>query len=171
MTKKQPYEVLQSYRGFELRKYPAGFQIETKVEGEFVRAGNLGFSPLVRFISGANSKGASMAMTAPVIQESVGENLHLVRFVLPSGMKSEQIPQSVDGRVQVIEVAEHLACAKRFSGSWSSQRFEEKGEQLISEMLTEGLEPEGSLYSARFDPPWKPGFLKHNEVLMRVRKK
>lgn len=171
MTEKQPYQVLQSYPGFELRRYPAGFQIETEVEGDFVRAGNLGFSPLVRFISGANTKGASIAMTAPVIQESIGESLHRVRFVLPSSMKPGQIPQAVDSRVRVIEVAEHLACAKRFSGPWSSQRFEEKGEQLISEMLTEGLEPEGSLYSARFDPPWKPGFLKRNEVLMRVRKK
>jgi hypothetical protein len=171
MTEQQPYEVLKRYPGFELRRYPAGFQIETEVEGEFVRAGNLGFGPLVRFISGANSKAASISMTAPVIQEGVGENRHLVRFVLPSGIKPEQIPQPVDGRVQVIAVAEHLACAKRFSGSWSSQRFEEKGEQLISEMLTEGLEPEGSLYSARFDPPWKPGFLKRNEVLVRVRKK
>jgi len=171
MTEIQPYRVLRKYPGFELRKYPAGFQIETKVEGEFLRAGNLGFGPLVRFISGANSKRASIAMTAPVIQESLSESVHLVRFVLPKGIDKDQIPKAVDGQVSVIAVPEHLACVKRFSGSWSKEKFEQKSKELVSEMLTESLEPEGSFYSARYDPPWKPGFLKRNEVLIRVRKK
>jgi hypothetical protein len=36
-------------------------------------------------------------------------------------------------------------------------------------LLTSGLETVGNLYFARFDPPWKPGFLKRNEVLIRVK--
>jgi hypothetical protein len=93
----------------------------------------------------------------------------MVRFVLPEEMKSSDVPASVDPRVKVIEVPGHLAAAKRFSGSWSPARFDLEGQKLISELLSSGLETVGSLYFARFDPPWKPGFLKRNEVLIRVK--
>lgn len=169
MTEIQPYEVLAKYPNFELRRYPAGVQIETVAKGDFVRAGNLGFGPLVRFISGNNKANRSIAMTAPVIQESAGPSTHMVRFVLPKGLKVTEVPASLDPSVKIIEVPEHIAAVKRFSGSWDQEKFEEEGRKLVSEVLTSGLEPMGSLYFARFDPPWKPGFLKRNEVLIRVK--
>jgi hypothetical protein len=169
MTQQQPYTVLSQHKGFELRKYPAGIQIETTVGGDFVDAGNRGFRPLVNFISGNNKARQSIAMTAPVIQESAGANRHMVRFVMPEEMKSGDVPASLDSSVKVIEVPEHLAAAKRFSGSWNQDKFLLEGEKLVSETLSSGLETVGSLYFARFDPPWKPGFLKRNEVLIRVK--
>jgi len=169
MTQQQPYQVLSKHQGYELRKYPAGVQIETTVGGDFVRAGNLGFGPLIRFISGNNKKGQSIAMTAPVIQESTGKNRHVVRFVLPEGMSACDVPASLDPSVKIIEVPEHTAAVKRFSGSWNQERFDREGETLVSDLLSSGLETVGSLYFARFDPPWKPGFLKRNEVLIRVK--
>jgi hypothetical protein len=169
MTEIQPYEVLAKYPSFELRRYPAGVQIETVAKGDFVRAGNLGFGPLVRFISGNNKANRSIPMTAPVIQESAGLGTHMVRFVLPEDLKAAEVPESLDRSVKVIEVPDHTAAARRFSGSWDQAKFEEEGRKLVSEVLTSGLETIGSLYFARFDPPWKPGFLKRNEVLIRVK--
>jgi hypothetical protein len=169
MTQQQPYTVLSQHKGFELRKYPAGMQIETTVGGDFVSAGNRGFRPLVQFISGNNKARQAIAMTAPVIQESAGGSKHMVRFVMPEEMESGDVPASLDSSVKVIEVPEHLAAAKRFSGSWTQDRFDLEGKKLISELLSSGLETVGSLYFARFDPPWKPGFLKRNEVLIRVK--
>jgi hypothetical protein len=32
-----------------------------------------------------------------------------------------------------------------------------------------GLEPIGSVYWARFDPPYKPAFLRRNEALIRIK--
>ncbi len=88
---------------------------------------------------------------------------------MPEEMESGDVPASLDSSVKVIEVPEHLAAAKRFSGSWNQERFDLEGKKLISELLSSGLETVGSLYFARFDPPWKPGFLKRNEVLIRVK--
>ena len=169
MTQQQPYTVLAQHKGFELRKYPAGIQIETTVGGDFIDAGNLGFRPLVQYISGNNSARKSIAMTAPVIQESASASKHMVRFVLPEDMKPSDVPGANSSNVKVIQVPEHLAAAKRFSGSWNQDKFDLEGQKLISELLSSGLETEGSLYFARFDPPWKPGFLKRNEVLIRVK--
>jgi hypothetical protein len=93
----------------------------------------------------------------------------MVRFVLPEDMNSSDVPAAMDSSVKVIEVPEHLAAAKRFSGSWNQDKFDLEGQKLVSELLSSGLETVGSLYFARFDPPWKPGFLKRNEVLIRVK--
>lgn len=169
MTQQQPYTVLAQHKGFELRKYPAGIQIETTVGGDFINAGNLGFRPLVQYISGNNSARQSIAMTAPVIQESASAFKHMVRFVLPEDMKPSDVPGANSSNVKVIQVPEHLAAAKRFSGSWNQDKFDLEGQKLISELLSSGLETVGNLYFARFDPPWKPGFLKRNEVLIRVK--
>jgi hypothetical protein len=93
----------------------------------------------------------------------------MVRFVLPEGMSAGDVPASLDPSVKIIEVPEHTAAVKMFSGSWNQERFDREGETLVSDLLSSGLETLGSLYFARFDPPWKPGFLKRNEVLIRVK--
>lgn len=170
MTERQPYELIQSYPGFELRHYPSGIQIETLVGGDFLSAGNRGFGPLVNFISGFNQRRQRIAMTAPVIQQTLTGNKHSVRFVLPKDMDLSNTPKAADPRVKIIEVPEHFAAARVFSGSWNEQRFMQQGEALVSALLTERLEPIGSVYFSRFDPPWKPGFLKRNEVLIQVKR-
>lgn len=169
MTEKQPYKVLESFPDFELRHYPKGMQIETKVSGDFLSAGNLGFGPLVRFISGNNGERQQIAMTAPVIQQPLGLEVHSIRFVLPAEFDAETTPNSVDSNVSTIEVPEHLAAARSFSGSWSKERFDQEGQRLLNAVQAQNLETTGTLYFSRFDPPWKPGFLKRNEVLIRIK--
>jgi hypothetical protein len=93
----------------------------------------------------------------------------MVRFVLPENMKAGDVPASLDSSVKIIEVPAHTAAVKRFSGSWDQDRFDTEGAELVRELLSSGLQTVGSLYFARFDPPWKPGFLKRNEVLIRVK--
>jgi hypothetical protein len=170
MTEKQPYKVLNSYPELELRDYPAGMQIETEVTGDFINAGSMGFRPLVNFISGNNKARQPIAMTAPVIQESVTTDRHKVRFVMPKEMDESSTPSPADSSVSVVSVPAHLAAARKFGGSWSKDKFEKEGTKLLEAVAKAGLVPEGNLYWSRFDPPWKPGFLKHNEVLIRVKK-
>jgi hypothetical protein len=170
MTEKQPYSVLERFAEMELRDYPAGMQIETEVNGDFINAGSMGFRPLVNFISGNNKAGQAIAMTAPVIQESVTTSRHKVRFVMPEGMDPSTTPAPADSKVVAIEVPAHMAAVRKFGGSWNKEKFEKEGAKLLEEVTKAGLVTQGNLYWSRFDPPWKPGFLKHNEVLIRVEK-
>lgn len=169
MTERAPFELIKDYGDFELRKYPTLMQIETQVTGDFLSAGNRGFQPLVRFIGGFNQKRQSIAMTAPVIQEPLAKDNHLVRFVLPAKMDKSMAPGAMDSSVKVIEVKEHLSAVRKFSGSWNQERFQKEGEKLLSSVAEAGLVSEGNLYWSRFDPPWKPGFLKQNEVAIRIK--
>ena len=131
-------------------------------------AGNIAFSPLVRYISGNNTSGERMAMTAPVIQETAQNNRHTVSFVLPAGMDPASVPVPRDARVRTTPVGTHLAAVRKFGGGWNEKRFNENGEALVAAVRGAGLQTEGDVYYARFDPPWKPGFLKKNEALIRL---
>lgn len=169
MTLQQPYQVLKRFEDFELRHYPASLQIETKVSGDFLSAGNRGFRPLVGFISGENQTRQKIAMTAPVIQEPQVDATHLVRFVLPDGFSENSVPMPLSEKVKVLSVHEHLAAVRKFGGTWNEFRFRHEADLLMESIRREGLEPIGELYWSRFDPPWKPGFLKRNEVAIRIK--
>jgi len=168
MTEQQPYNVLKNYDGFELRSYPRHVLVQVTVRGSFISAGSIGFGPLIRYISGGNKSGQKIAMTAPVVQSSHDPETHVVSFVLPAGMQLSDVPIPADARVSVAEQPEQLVAAKRFSGGWNQDRYIAESEALLSAVKQAGLTTLGSVYSARYDPPWKPGFLKRNEALVQV---
>ena len=70
VTEQQPYEVVQSYPTFELRRYPPHLEAEVSVHGSFEEAGNRAFRSLFGYITGQNESARSVAMTAPVVQEN-----------------------------------------------------------------------------------------------------
>jgi len=66
-------------------------------------------------------------------------------------------------------VPEHLSAALAFSGVTTSSNIQEKEAELREALANEGLTPLGALRIARFDPPWKPGFLRYNEVILDIK--
>jgi len=170
MTEKQQFTLVRDYGDFELRNYPAHVLMQVEVEGDFMRAGNLGFGPLISYISGNNLSREKIAMTAPVIQEPVSATTHLVSFVLPNGTDPKDVPVPANARVVMKAMPEHLAGVRKFGGGWNESRFMSEGELLTKAVIREGFAPVGNLYWARFDPPWKPGFLKRNEALINLKK-
>lgn len=168
MTQEQPYTVVRDYGTFELRHFPDYILVQVTVQGDFMRAGNVAFGPLISYISGNNARGQKFAMTAPVLQETSEAENHTVSFVLPEGMSIDQVPVPSNARVTRKAVAAHDAAASKFGGGWNAERFEATGKKLVADVLAAGLVPEGNVYFARFDPPWKPWFLKRNEVLVQV---
>jgi hypothetical protein len=167
MTEAQPYELIQRFDSFELRLYPQHVLVEVITRGDFMQAGSIGFRPLVNYISGSNVDGKKFAMTAPVLQTpNQSDDEHCVAFVLPAGVSINDVPAPVDGYVTTRVVEEHRVAAVRFGGGWNEDRFKSHGRELLASVKKAGLKPVGEVYFARYDPPWKPGFLKHNEALL-----
>lgn len=160
--------MIKSNANFEIRHYPESILAQVDIRGDFMRAGNLGFQPLLRYISGGNLSRERYSMTAPVIQETIGDSTHTVSFVLPADTKSTDVAQPADGSVRVTVLPEHYAAAVRFPGGWNDERFQQKGRDLVANLHKAGLKTIGNVYFARYDPPWKPGFLKRNEVLINI---
>jgi len=168
MTEKQHYDVVRAYPGFELRRYAPHVVAEVEMHGSFERAGNAGFRPLVSYISGRNLQGTKVAMTAPVIQEPMDQEVHLVAFVMPAGAVTDDLPVPADAKVRIRSVDEELAAVLRFSGRWSLRSYDRHVEALRTDVQRAGLSVTGPPRFARFDPPWKPGFARRNEVVLPV---
>jgi len=180
VTEQQPYEVVRAYEGFELRRYPAFTMAEVTIASSFEQAGSSAFRLLFAYISGANRVRASIemtspvvqaqkvAMTAPVVQHTDASGEHIVAFVLPAGLTVETAPEPSDPRVKVVAHAGGLAAATRYSGRWSQASYQGHCTRLESAIALEGFRSIGPPRFARFDPPFKPWFLRRNEVVIDV---
>ena len=168
VTEQLPYTVLHNYGDFEVRRYPDHVQVRVTDQGDFTSVGYRAFGPLFQFISGNNSESRSIAMTAPVLQEEVAANTHVVSFVMPSEMAAWSVPAPTDARVETAHIAGFDAAVLSFRGSWRVDRLHAKGAELQRAAAREGLNTTGNVLYARFNPPWMPPFLKHNEALIAL---
>jgi hypothetical protein len=177
------YRVLQQDGMFELREYAPSIVAETVVQGDFDDAGSRAFRKLFRYIDGNNVAQQEIAMTAPVSQGPASEKIAMtspvgqqasdggwvVSFMMPSSYSMDTIPQPSDPAVQLRAVPAHRAAAIRYSGFWSEARYREHLQQLRSWIGQQGLEAIGDPVWARYDPPFKPWFMRRNEILIPVR--
>jgi hypothetical protein len=176
------YQVVEKDGDFEIRQYAPYIVAETLVEGEMDEVGNEGFRRLFGYISGNNQKKQSISMTAPVTQEKTAEKIAMtapvtqeraggkfrITFMLPSEYTLETLPEPLDSRVALAAEPARLVAAIQYSGTWSLKRFEEHKKKLDDWILKRGLKPLADPVWARYDPPFKPWFLRRNEVLIPV---
>jgi hypothetical protein len=185
VTDQQQYNVLAHHGDIELRAYDDCVVADVVVTGSAEEAGNRAFRPLVSYISGSNRSAASLAMTAPVIQqeapeklamtapviqEAAGEGRWTVSFVLPGSRPLAEYPMPTDPRVTLRAVPGETAAALRWSGRWTAGNVETRTEELRQGVAEAGWEPLGAPRWARFDPPWKPPFARRNEIVIPVRR-
>ncbi len=163
MTEQQKFTVLDRIGAVEVRRYDACVFADVEVRADFTRAGNIGFGPLVSYISQSN-----IAMTAPVVLEPTADESWIVSFVMPAGATLERLPVPAGSRVTLRDEPAHVAAALRFAGFTSEARVTTKEAELRSALAEAGIAVTGALRIARFDPPWKPGFLRHNEVVLPI---
>lgn len=144
-----------------------------------------GSIPMTAPVTSSRSEGRKIAMTVPVTSERArhdelqsasplctvscaGE--YIVRFTMPSQYASvDELPAPNDRRVVLETVPEHLAVAVAFGGRLDDQAFATAVEQLEEWIERDGLEVIGEPEAAQYDAPWKPGFVRHNEVLIPVK--
>ena len=182
-TEEAEYRVMHRDGPFELREYAPAVVAETVVEGDLESAGNAAFRKLFRDIDGNNQSRQEIAMTAPVSQRPVGEKIAMtapvaqqaaeggwaVSFMMPSAYSMETLPQPLDPAVTLREVPAHRAAVVRYSGFWSQSAYDEHLKELRAWMQAQGVVAADSPVWARYDPPFKPWFLRRNEILIPVR--
>ena len=183
MALEQPqYEILVSDGDLELRRYASHIVAETYVTADFERAGNEGFRRLADYIFGNNSSRQEMAMTAPVGQSSSERiamtapvsmhrqgDSYRITFMMPSRYSLDTLPEPVNPAVMLREVPSELVAAVRYSGRWSQGRYEDHKAALEAWIAERGWQTAGEPVLARYDPPFKPWFLRRNEVLIPLK--
>ena len=170
MTKRQEFKLLQTYKGFEVREYLPCVLAEVKVSANFSSASSSAFGRLFRYISKGNQGSENIAMTAPVIAaqksgKSEG-NEWFVSFVMPSGSKYGHLPNPNDPQVILREIAAEKCVAISFRGKADQHLAGEKINELRGFASSEGIDLSDENRICRFDPPFKPGFMQYNEIVI-----
>ncbi|MBT8450757.1 MAG: heme-binding protein [Deltaproteobacteria bacterium] len=174
------YSVSQTLGNVEIREYRPYLVAETVVGGTPDTAGNEGFRILAKYIFGSNRGtrkiamtapvsqkkvgGTKIAMTSPVTQEKVGDEF-VVQFMMPSEYTIEELPEPDDTRISFRQVPARTFAAVKYSGSWSQGNYQKHLALLLDELRSAGYEAIGEPIWARYDAPFKPWFLRRNEIL------
>ena len=166
------YRVVKSYDDFELRQYEPYVVAEVVTTGDFDEIGDKTFRKLFRYISEDERPQGKISMTVPVIQQPLPEEStpksYRFAFVMPTEYKLEDLPVPADASVQLRKVPSRLMAARRYSGTWSQERYR-KNEAILLEAVAEAdLATVGPPVFARYNAPFSLWFLRRNEVLIEV---
>ena len=163
------YSVLQSDGPFEVREYEDLMMATTNMKLES-QGDDGSFMRLFQYISGANNEEQKIAMTTPVFMEgeaydAPGE----MGFVIPEELVKQQIPEPSNESVRIRKRAGGRFAVIRFAGRMNSESARTAEERLHKWMKNQNLIRAGDPEFAGYDPPWTPGPLRRNEILIRLK--
>ena len=92
-----------------------------------------------------------------------------MHFVMPSQYKVADLPKPNNAAVTLREIPGHKVAALRFSGFVGEEKVATKTAELRDWIVARGMTATGTAQLARYDPPWKPPFLRRNEILTEVK--
>jgi len=182
MTETPKYTVIKKQKEIELRQYSGYIQAEVGlVEKDYISAIEKGFNVLAGYIFGNNVSRQKIEMTTPVQASQsqriamttpvtvTGDDKYTVAFIMPSEYTLETLPIPKDGRIHFAPIPAHQMAAIRFSGYFQENNIRRNKERLRLWLEEQGLETEGGFIVAGYNPPWIPGFLARNEVLIKIK--
>ncbi len=182
MTETPKYAVVKKEKEIEIRQYSGYIQDEVTVDGrDYQSAVQNGFGILAGYIFGNNISREKIEMTAPVkaVQSQKiamttpvtisGQDKFNMAFIMPSQYTLESLPIPKDDRIHFTQLPAHRMAAIRFSGYFRPDSIQENKARLRQWLEEQGLETEGDFVVAGYNPPWVPGFLARNEVMIKIK--
>lgn len=163
-----PYKVVQTDGNIEIREYPDLLLATT--ESSFEARGRDGsFMRLFGYISGKNASQQKIAMTTPVFMEpGDSQTKGRMGFVLPQQIAEVGAPAPQAADVAILKRTQGRFAVIRFSGVMDDEKATMQEAKLREWLKTRGLEGEKVAERAGYDPPFTPGPLRRNEVLIRL---
>ncbi len=108
-------------------------------------------------------------MTTPVFMEPEAEQSGgQMGFVLPSAVAASSIPAPTNEKVKIEKRAAGKFAVLRFSGQMNEKTKTSTEQKLRKWIDAKGLSGGPTVEFAGYDPPWTPGLLCRNEVLIRL---
>lgn len=182
MTESPKYSVTRKQKEIEIRQYSGYIQAGVGVVAkDYKSAIEKGFNVLAGYIFGNNisrqkiemttpvqaSQSQKIAMTTPVTV--TGNDSFSVAFIMPSEYTLETLPLPKDNNIHFSSIPAHQMAAIRFSGYFNNRNIRNNKQRLKLWLEEQGLKTEGDFIVAGYNPPWIPGFLARNEVLIMIK--
>jgi len=167
------YTVLETDGQIELRDYP-DLMLVTTTMGTRTQGDDGSFGRLFRYISGGNENKQKVAMTTPVFMEpqsdseQPGTPAGQMGFVIPKGVAQTSIPVPASDQVEVTRRPGGTFAVIRFAGRNDLEVCQKQQRLLEAWIEKRQLKSDGESEIAGYDPPWTPGPLRRNEILIRI---
>ena len=163
-----PYKVIESDGNIEIREYPDLVLAATEAKFE-ARGSDGSFMWLFRYISGNNESEQKIEMTTPVfMQADRPEAKGHMGFVMPQSVAEAGAPTPKAANVAIRKREGGRFAVIRFAGVMNAKQAAEQEAKLREWLAERGLEGEAVAERAGYDPPFTPGPLRRNEVLIRL---
>ena len=180
------YTILKSSGRIELRRYEeyitASIQITAHNNDS---ATNKAFRVLADYIFGNNTKDSKISMTAPVISKKISTSekiamtapvtatkrdiqTYLISFTMPSSFSMEELPRPNNSLVTLKAVSSHKEVVITFSGYTTDIAIAKMTKELQVWATENHIHYVGEPTVSRYDPPWKPGFFRRNEISFAI---
>ena len=140
-------------------------------------ADNVTFTPIwdaarrqVLISHGTNEGKQKVSMTTPVFMEREADDRQgQMGFVMPKKVSEQGIPEPTNKSVLIQQRVGGRFAVIRFAGRTNDESMRTAEQKLRSWMDVKGLVPDGDAEVAGYDPPWTPGPLRRNEILIRCK--
>jgi hypothetical protein len=164
------YTVVESDGPFEIRDYPDLMLVSTDMLAAS-KGGDGSFMRLFGYISGANEADQKVSMTTPVFMDDVQQDSKgRMGFVIPKKVALEGAPKPDATDVKVRKREGGRFAVIRFTGRMDAKSSEKAEKKLRNWAVSMNLRCHDESETAGYDPPWTPGPLRRNEVLVRLSK-
>ena len=166
------YDIVFVTDGYEVRQYQD--RLAAQVSG--TSAENSAFRKLFKYISGANTAAAKVAMTVPVAQ-SVNIEMTVpvatssegyMQFFLPSSFTADTAPIPTDPDIKIINVEGGYYAVSEYSGRSTNANFDKQQRKLIDSLERDGITPTSTPIMATYNGPLTLPFMRRNEAMVRI---
>lgn len=184
-TEEAKYQIIQedSTQNIQIRTYAP--TVIARVETQTGQ--NSAFRLLFKYITGENTAQANITMTSPVTQQNSGQNSQKIAMTIPvtqqkTGEEKEKdmvfflpphftintAPQPINPRIMLVLKPEITYATRQFSGVLGEKKAEKYAAQLRDYMNKNNIIFKEPYLTAAYDAPFKPWFLRRNEVWFEV---
>jgi len=160
------FKMLERDGAFSVRDYPRLLVAETVSLGMRESALTRGFLALADYIVGKDRGGARIPMTVPVLADGDEDGRGWrTRFVMPARYTPETLPMPGE-EIAIRTLPPRRLAAVRFAGEATDALLDQHEDALRDWMSGHALSAAGPVEHAFYDPPFTPGMLRRNEVLI-----
>ncbi len=160
------FVVISQKGNIEIRKYDPAIFISYAETGGMFETQNNSFRNLAGYIFGDNVREQEIAMTTPVQMEE-GEKFSVMRFMLPSDYKMNDLPLPNNVKLQMNEDPGFYAATIRYNGFNNENKFIRHKKLLEEFIANEKLESAGEFIFLGYNPPFQ-WFGRKNEVMVKI---
>jgi hypothetical protein len=182
-TEEPAYKLITVTNGLQIRQYAPRLAASVTVQGDEIAARSQGFRKIASFIFGANVSKSSIAMTAPVAQQSdpakiamtapVAQNQTAtggwtITFFMPAKYTEATLPKPTDPSIEIVQVPSQTYAVYQYSGIPGRDATEAAHAALMGKIQATNYAATGEITDWFYDPPWTIPFLRRNEAAVPV---